>query len=496
MKSKTYAVIFFIGVALRVIGLWVPALWYDENFTLILARLPFDHMLAATMGDVHPPLWYIIEWLVYHPAMGQAAWMIRVPSLIFSICALDAFRAVMDELHIPERAQVFAFAMMAILPFQLWYAQEGRMYALLELEVLLALLFALRGNWLGLFLASAAMLYTQNYAMFYLSVIPWVILLKNREDINQSRKTAVTIFLAVVAYSPWVKVLSTQMTEISGRYWIQEQRLGDGLNILYKLFWGSSAPSWALFPAIFVTLGMIALGVVILAHETQPYKQTIFIMAFAPMTLAWSASVAWQPVLLFRPLIGISPFLYVIVASALAKFLETEQLAAKRGPVLVLFLTVPLLIAGIGGYYRNIPAMKSDGAVSPLTSALAYVRVHWQAGDVIYYTDDGPMVNLLPYAGDLPQYMMAACGARMNVGPVLGSLSQTTRRAIGIQVIDLVEIKPLPRRAWVFAPFSPLHPKCYEEQVAWMTAGKPVIVIDDNQFIYSALWLLWLVKGW
>jgi hypothetical protein len=510
MKSKTYATIFTIGVILRIVGLWIPSLWYDENFTLILARLPFDRMIAATMGDVHPPLWYIIEWLVYHPALGQSAWMIRIPALVCSIIALDVFRSVMESLHLSERVQTIAFTMMAILPFQLWYAQEGRMYSLLMLEVLLAFLFARHSRWMGLFMTAVAMLYTQNYAMIYLAVIGLDIFnrdLRNYYFANNASwsptnykpiqiimptiKAAAVLLSAFCFYLPWVKVLSQQMTEISGRYWIQEQRIGDGLNILYKLFWGSSTPSWALFLAIFTTLGLIALGVVVLASENRTNKKwTIFIMAFGPFVLAWIASIVWQPILLFRPLIGISPFLYVIVASALDRFIEAEQPSLRREPVLVTFLVIPLLVAGIGGYYRNIPSMKSDGAVSPLVSALDYVRAHWQDGDVIYYTDDGPMINLLPYAADLPQYMMAACGERMNVGPVLGSLSPTTRKAIGVEMIDLAELLDAGpyRRAWVFAPFSPLHPKCYEQQVEWMTSNDPVLVIDDNIFIYSGLW--------
>jgi hypothetical protein len=36
-------------------------------------------------------------------------------------------------------------------------------------------------------------------------------------------------------------------------------------------------------------------------------------MAFVPLLIAWIVSLVWQPVILFRPLIGISPFLYLIV---------------------------------------------------------------------------------------------------------------------------------------------------------------------------------------
>jgi hypothetical protein len=149
---------------------------------------------------------------------------------------------------------------------------------------------------------------------------------------------------------------------------------------------------------------------------------------------------------------------------------------------------MPLLMLGMGGYYVNIPAMKGEGVISPLLTVMDYVRSHWQPGDVIYYTDDGPMINLMPYADDLPQYRMPACDEKIGFAPVLGSLSDTTRAAIGIRVADLDDVPY--KRAWVFAPRSPLHPLCYEDQIRYIAVGDPLITVDDNEFISSGVWLV------
>jgi hypothetical protein len=139
----------------------------------------------------------------------------------------------------------------------------------------------------------------------------------------------------------------------------------------------------------------------------------------------------------------------------------------------------PILMFGVSGYYLNISAMKG----SPLLSALEYVTANWQDGDLIYYADDGPMLNLMPYTA-LPQYKMPACDTA-----VLGSLSDTTRAALGITIADLSDVPHA--RAWVFAPRSPLHPLCYEEQIkAIAPAGAQLITIDDNEFIQSGVWLV------
>jgi hypothetical protein len=508
MTRKTFTALFVIGTIARIAGMWIPPLWYDENFTWILAFLPFDRMLAATAGDVHPPLWYLIEWGFVHGlndlGFAVAPWMSRIPAVVFSIASLAIVRELLDDLNIPARVRIGAMVLMAVLPMQIWYAQEARMYALLEMLVLLALLFAWRGQWAGLFITATAMLYTQNYAMLYLTVIGLVQLVDDLGWLAWSRRcfgtmkrttfqvfkptinTAVSLLLAALCYLPWIKVLSSQMQYIGGRYWIQEQGLGDVLNIVYKLFWASSMPSFALLTAFLATFMALSVGLIHLTYSKHPARLTILLMAFGPITLAWIISMFWHPILLHRPLIGSAVFLYIIVAYPLDKLLEGQTLK-WRETVIAAALVLPVLVSGVGGYYKNIPAMKNDGAVSSTIEALTYVKAHWQPGDVIYYTDDGPLVNVLPYAKDLPQYGMAACGQEA-YGLILGSLNPATRKAFGVQVADLADLTF--KRAWVFAPMSPLHPKCYQEQIAPITQGEPLVTVDDNIFISSGVWLV------
>jgi hypothetical protein len=152
-----------------------------------------------------------------------------------------------------------------------------------------------------------------------------------------------------------------------------------------------------------------------------------------------------------------------------------------------LVITIPLIVASLYGYYANVSAMKGDGAVSSLQGALAYVDAHWQPGDIIFATDDGPWINLYPYT-DKPIYRMPTCEQKGSYAPVLGALSPATRQAIGMQIAELKDIPH--QRAWVFAPSSPLHPNCYYAQIADLTKSRPVYVVDDGEWLYSAVWLV------
>lgn len=494
MSRKTFMVIMTIATALRVASIWSAPLWYDENFTLILARLPFDKMIAATAGDVHPPLWYLIEWMIYHAAPNLPAWFIRVPAMIFSIASVYLFVKVTDELHTPRTVQTIASVMMAIMPMQLWFAQEGRMYAMLEALVLVALYIVITKDYFRwLWLAFAAMLYTQNYGLFYMVVICFVALATAERDerIAVFKWLAVSGGVAVILYLPWAYVVAQQMAEIKGRYWIMDASIGAALKTIYQQFWMSSMLGPGIITSYVISYGGVILGAYAIMRSKHSAARVIIPMAFLPLGIAWMLSLIWQPILLFRPLIGTSPFWYLIAAWSVTAF-EGEDADARSLTRAMLYsacLAVPLVMFGVAGYYINGAKMKGDGAVSTMIESLRYVERNWQDGDVIYYTDDGPMINLMPYT-DLPQYRMPDCDVqKTSYAPVLGSLSDSTRIAVGAQVVALDNIPH--KRAWIFAPRSPLHPQCYDALIAPIAPeGDEVVVVDKNQYLSSGVWLL------
>lgn len=482
MPRKTFWLLFSLAALMRIAFIWRAPLWYDENFTLILARLPFNKMMQATAGDVHPPLWYLIEWMIYHAAPVLPAWMIRIPALLFSLGAFAVFIKLMAVLQIPERIRTAAAVLMAIMPMQIWYAQEGRMYAMLEFLVLAALLSGLTRKWIAFTLACVAMVYTQNYGLIYCAVIAFVLVVM---DWSQVRRVVIAGVITAALYAPWVWVTIGQIAEIKNRYWIVwNMDAGAVLSILVKLFWASAMLEPGIVISYVVTFAALIIGVYALMSEKVSTWWIVLTMAFAPVGIAWLVSVLSQPILIFRPLIGISPFLYIIVAWPLARHSALDL----RQKLYVACFIVPLFMLGLSGYYLNIAEMKGEGVDAPMLGTLNYIRANWQDGDVIYYADDGPMINIIPYT-DLPQYKMPACAERAGFGPVLGSLSDLSREAIGIPIADLADVPHT--RAWVYAPRSPLHPQCYEDQIKDIAPlGEQVITVDDSEYITSGVWLV------
>lgn len=229
---------------------------------------------------------------------------------------------------------------MAVLPFQLWYAQEGRMYAMLEFLVLVTFLAAIGHDHLLLFYGSVLLLYTQNYGPFYMVAIYLAALVMDVQEVKAwiasaleqggylltrarqlgrwhllttQRPTLLAMSGAALLWLPWFLVVQRQMTDIAGRYWIMDKSLGSVLIILYKLFLTAAVPAELFFASYAVTFVALILGVLALIRSTHPARVTVAVLAFVPLLIAWLISLVWQPVILFRPLIGSSPFLYLVV---------------------------------------------------------------------------------------------------------------------------------------------------------------------------------------
>jgi uncharacterized membrane protein len=473
MKPRTFWLLFALAAFLRVMFIGKADLWYDENFSLILSRLPLDRMLTATMGDVHPPLYYLLIW-----PLGQLdsipAWTIRLPSVLFSLAALWLFWRVMGRLYVPARVQVIALALMVVLPFQIHYAQEARMYSLLEAEVLLALLCVLERRWFWLAVASVAMLYTQNYAVYYLPCIALAGLLYN----HRSHWTPMIVYfvLAGIAWLPWMFVMFSQMELINGNYWLYDITPGSVLYTFFQIFWAFSIPFQAYTAVITVTLAWVMVGAWTMVSN-RPIRSDVIllILAFGPILLAIVASLFWQPMLLFRPLIGVTPFVVILCAWPLARL---ESLRIK---LFAAVLIVPMLVMGVGGFYVFSESQKEGEGGQ---AALTYIVDHWQDGDVLYHVGDGSVVNWTPYAPQLVHVLKPDCERR-----AIGTLTNITRRAFRIRIAALDEVPH--RRAWVVWAYTPLIPQCEADQMtATIGDAEPVFVIQEDVFISAYVWLL------
>ena len=120
------------GIALRIFNLFLDAsLWEDEIFSVALAESPLtDLLFAALRFDTHPPLYYVQ--LHLWAALGDSdRWYILNSTLlgIASIAAIyEACRRIYDR-----SVALWAGAIFAVMPLQLFFAENVRMYPMLAI---------------------------------------------------------------------------------------------------------------------------------------------------------------------------------------------------------------------------------------------------------------------------------------------------------------------------------------------------------------------------
>jgi len=128
-----------VGVALRWWDLGGPSPTFDESFTGVYAHLPLGRIAEALrLHDSHPPFDYLLR----HPfATGGNLFWLRVPSALLATATL-----VVTLWWLGRRGWfgVGAVALVAISPFQVLYAHQARMYALMMLAGTVAALAAER----------------------------------------------------------------------------------------------------------------------------------------------------------------------------------------------------------------------------------------------------------------------------------------------------------------------------------------------------------------
>ncbi|MFP5488263.1 MAG: glycosyltransferase family 39 protein, partial [Acidimicrobiia bacterium] len=151
-------------------------LWVDEAISVRQAQLPFGEMLAdLRVTDVHPPLHHALLWITVRVA-GTSELAVRLPSLLAGVALVPALlwtgRVIYDR-----RTGWLAAGFATIAPFLVWYSQEARMYTMFMLFATVAvgaqvqaIRLGRRRDWLLYAASTAAMLWTQYFALLPIAV--------------------------------------------------------------------------------------------------------------------------------------------------------------------------------------------------------------------------------------------------------------------------------------------------------------------------------------
>lgn len=451
--------IYIVAAALRLVNLSAASLWYDEVFTYLVTSQDLSSMLRTIMGDVHPPLYYLLIKFM-NPEVGLSEFWLRLPSVFFSLLGIYLTGKIARELKLSPAAGWVAMGLVALLPSEIYYAQEARMYALLQALILSWLLVTLQRRWVLAAIYGVMTLYTHNYGVFYLAVIgiiglarelyrpvildpdnhnyPWLDRWKRGDEANV-RGALLAAAVPALAFIPWVGlVMLGQMKQIAANYWIAPITLGQIGYHVYMLFvlnFTADIPvmsAMAIYGLIFWSIYRSRQ-----AMENSAWR-VLLAVGYLPLLLAIFASLVWRPILTYRYIFGSLPMICLMIGAAITNIKPWK--AAYIGA-----LCIPLLLGGLWSYYDKLPDSKGL-----IRRDIGLLRMEWQPGDQLLHTNSSSYLIWRAYAPDLNQVLLPQCDERNH-----GELSEQTRQAL-----DVYGSTDPSHHTWLLYDITPLSTNC------------------------------------
>jgi len=342
------------GLMLRLHQLARHDFWADEVLTIEIASGVYSGQGQAfyhSAVEKNPPFYYALirQWL---HLFGPGEFSLRFFSVLFSVLAVF-FIYKLGVLFFDKVIALIAAGLIAFSPFQVWYAQEARMFSLAVFLSCISLYFFFKAlqeenriNWAGYFISSLGLIFTVYYA--FLLFIPQlaIVLCAYRKSFLRwffSAGLAVLIFV----FSALPRFI-TQFRDLQSNFWVPHFSSPQVIPASLSYFiLGYNAGKIAYWLVIFV-LGVLFFSA--LLKKKKQRAEIFFLLLFiVPVCTVFLLAKFIAPVYLNRQLIIFSPFLYLFLASGIVALKQTWL----RLGVLAVF--VILLANALFSYYADKP---------------------------------------------------------------------------------------------------------------------------------------------
>ena len=405
--------ILLLGLLLRVIGLSVRALQYDDVFSIFLAKQGLSAILAGTAADTMPPLYFYF--LHFWMIVSQEVWFIRLLSVLLSLGVVTWLYALVNHLA-GRSAANWAALLAAVSPLQIYHAQDVRMYALLVLAqtgylyffarlFIPPAVFPLEGAkpthrkavWVGLILCGTAAMYSHNVAVFGLASAN-VYLLLRRDWKGEMRLLCAQSLIGLFAL-PWLLLLPGQIAKVQHAWSLPRPGLIEILQAI--LMFTASLPLPFILLAVAAVLSLQLWLMTLLeawkARRIQspglPNSLLLLVcILFVPPVLLFGASYLVKPMFIPRAFL-IASLAYDGLAGLVI------ALAWSRGVGKVIAATF-LLAAAI-----SLPSFYTFDSFprSPYQQAASSLLTQVQPGSLIVHENKLSYFPMHFYQPDLPQ---------------------------------------------------------------------------------------------
>ena len=133
-KQFPLILICILAIFLRFYRISSQSIWFDEAISIVYAEFSPPDIIKAVIFDTQAPFYYLLLhfWLI----LGESEFIVRALSAIFGIAYVYLVYLIGCKIF-DRRVGLIATFLVAISPFNIYYAQEVRVYALLTFLALL-----------------------------------------------------------------------------------------------------------------------------------------------------------------------------------------------------------------------------------------------------------------------------------------------------------------------------------------------------------------------
>jgi len=464
-----------ITAAFRLVNIGQESLWYDEAFTSMLTRLDWPNMLAGIHGDVHPPAWYVLEWLNVR-LFGNSEIALRMPSALLSIIAVLLVWRIALLLKFDWQTALLAGVIAALLPGVVYYGQEARMYMLLSVFVLWAVWAAIREKWIALFIACTGALYTQNLGVFYVAAIGLAIVVSRFRTRRNLVQPAVVGIGIILAWFPWLPTVLYQAAAVKQGFWMQPLTLGGILWPLPAMMMGIRLSVIFQMHVYAAAVGLTIVSLVVGRRWLLSQDGSIVLAAcLGTAVLVALVSLLWRAIYLPRAFVPAALLLSLVWAYALRHLSLPNRRVAH-------ILFIPAFGVALISHY--FPA---GSARYPVNAWAAIVRDGWRPADVVYHIAIDTDIMYQYYLPDKPTFLLPEST------DLSQSLTAETKVAVGLKELHFDRLADAGyRRAWLILSTTPLTSQVELDEITRIKGlyQGHLVKWDGNEYAQEAIYLI------
>ncbi len=340
------------------------SIWFDEGYSVVLAKSDWSELFALTAVDAHPPLYYALL-KIWGSIFGFDETALRSLSAILLSGAFVVMMALLRKLF-SAKVALLALPFLVLAPFMIRYGYEVRMYSLamlIAVSATYALVVANEKQRWWQWAIYAALVALGMYTL-YMTVVVWlahfvwllVTSLKTKKYTFWKNPWIYAYIGAVVLFLPYISTFIYQMLNSAlpgiGNA-VTLTRLVDITTVLFTY-----TPEWQVsgLLSVLIFAGIVLTAIVgvraakYMSKSEKKYFGCIVTIVLVSIAFYALTSLGAKPIFVNRYLAHISVFIYALVGLVLA-FAVVYRKKQQKGAAQVLPIlayTLVIVILGLG----------------------------------------------------------------------------------------------------------------------------------------------------